>query len=218
MSGISKRIKKASRSVTRLINRGLDKIDSRQAKLIKQAYTAGVVLLVLIGLAVGIKKGRSAASIDLPPLAESVNDVFEFDIKEERASDFTSMTDSSLLSEEKTEDRKIPFGESAAFDMEYDSGILDYKPQKAAPSLMLEPEPAEALPPLGRTPSDVKVLKPMETENRGEASAEHSRLDGSGPIADETINEPLKSSGSITNGTELLPLRDFTDVSEGKGN
>ena len=193
------------------INRQLNKVSPSMAKSIKNTYITFILFLMIVGLFMGIRKGRTAAEIDLPPLAQNVNDVFEFDIKKERTGgDFLSITDSAILSEENalSSNKKIPFESQADISMEYNAGILDYKPEKTAPpSMMLEPELAEALPPIGRSESDVA---PLARRQIGESSAQQdnlqSAIDGvSRDIRDAFSAEKSKpASESLSDGKGML--------------
>ena len=152
---------------------------------------------MIVGLFIGIRKGRTAAEIDLPPLAQNVNDVFEFDIKKERAGgDFLSITDSAILSEDKASSshKKIPFEPQTDISMEYNAGILDYKPEKTAPpSMMIEPELAEALPPIGRSESDVA---PLARRQIGESPAQQDKLQSAIDAVSQDIRDAFSADKS----------------------
>lgn len=93
------------------INRLLDNIDKGMADTIKQGFYFLMFVLLLVGIIIGIKKGKESARIKSPPLAKNVNQLFKPQMNvEKKGGNFNGMIDSPLIREMKSRsDEKIPF-------------------------------------------------------------------------------------------------------------
>ncbi|MDR3238126.1 MAG: hypothetical protein LBT84_06460 [Spirochaetia bacterium] len=212
-------IEKLTGSLGGTVNNIIDKMPPKRVKSIKQGFLFFVVVCAAVGAFLGHMMGKDAAGIQIPPLAESIRDVFEYDINKERRGRFDSLIDSEMLTgQQSAEAQKIPFQAKDPFEMEYDGGIVDYKRDKpVAPDMEMNNTPMDGgyASPMGRPEGQVKPLnKTLDPENSA-ASPGPAIPDSRVKSADVPAAEKITPGKETKQGkTDIEPLKDNTGIME----
>ena len=211
--------------VLKLINGLINGLSPKTATTIKQSYFLVVFILLITGTIIGINMGREAARIKSPPLAETVNDAFEFDIKKEKSGgDFDSMLESELINEAKASRHdKIDFPSREKLEPEYEGGIIEPKTEKRGdPDTEIRTAPMEGnYRPLGLPESQVEALKKIPDNGKSE-----QKTDAIMPMRPDTDKTPAAGNSTVpviekndsgknnTDRSGLEPLKDNTGIIE----
>ncbi len=196
-------------AISGIIDSLINKIDNRTSNMIRQLFFLLILGLVIAGIVMGYNRGRDSAAIKDAPLAERINDVFEYDIRKERGDgSFGSMLESELTSELKVSGhakRQFPAREEIQPDTSQD--ILE------SPATMSKVQrgPSESEKnglyegTYDRTPMetpDVNVMKrDVKPETGGPVINRNEKL----PPLDETKPVPQKNKPSAGRGKIMAP-------------
>ncbi len=206
---ISKTIKNIKYTVSSLINRLFGSISPKQAKIIKQFYYALLGVLVLGSLLIGISMGKDSAQIKLPPLAEHVNDVFEFELKREiPGGDMDLVPDSDILAEEQNRPGKIIMPAREALTMEYENSVLDdiYDRPSHIPEMSPHMEPVE-----GGYADDAAIRKEPSVPAPEPVKSETESY----PALSSSLKPlPVPDSGAAPDrsGDSLKPVKNYSGI------
>lgn len=229
-------VKKITKPAIDTIETLIDKIGPSLRKTIKQAYFFLIFILIMIGLIIGYRKGRDAAGIHLPPLVENINDAFDIKMRKERGGNFDSLLESEIIAGQKnTPTNKIPFPSQAPLEMEYEGGIIDYKPEKREASgmeLNVEPLDGAYTAPINKRETQVRQLnknhnttentvnspipfnpQPLKTEES--PIKDNIKLDTDIPNTEKKSLQNSEQKASIDN-LDISPIKDNTDIIDGK--
>ena len=164
------------------INRLIDGLNSRTVEAIKVGFFFVIFVLVLIGGIMGYRSGMENARIKSPPLIQSTNESFEYDIKKEHRGDFSSMLESQLIHESKKLGlEKIPYPAQQRLIPEANSTII-------------EPEKTEKFKPAPRTMGDEKPIEDSFFKDREQSSVQPLRKEIKPAEADTDAVDKLRTS------------------------
>ncbi len=189
-------VKNISAKILSLLYRTINSFDNRTINTIKQLFFMFIFIMVLIGIYVGYRMGKSSAQIKTPPLAEYTKDIFRNDINREREEGrFGSLLESELINESKyLENSKIRFPSRENLRPEIDAALMEpEKEQKIKP----EPQMKADLKPYEGKYRELKKpdseVRPLERDFNVIKKSSYPDNKKNKPRENEKIN-PLKSA------------------------
>lgn len=206
-------------SLTSNISNKIDSLPKSKVNSIKQTFFMIMGILAIIGLVMGIIKGKNAAKPETTSLFETTNDTFEFQLKAKRdKAYFDKISDQPLVNETEIQDpdkKAYPFNER----LEVTSSLTPVEPQlfekkqEDLPSMEIRDE-LSTIPRVDEKPRESEI-KVIDRSNEPQLKViDKNKVNIPKP---ELIDNTKPADIETKSGTKKEPAKKDTDKSTKKG-